>query len=384
MRVTELHLTDFRNYADQQVAFGPGVTTLVGRNGQGKTNLVEAVRYISALQSHRVSTTPPLIRAGTESAVIQANVTKAGRSLSLELTVHSSQPNTARLGRTAVKPRDLLSILRTVVFSPEDLALVKGEPSGRRAFMDELCVALAPIRAGDLTDYERVLRQRVSMLKSARHGTPDLSLLDIWDEKLADLGGRIIHARRTMLGLLHDHVTQAYRDVAPDGGACSISYAGTVDVDDAVVDDGNRVVPSAEDVSARMLELLRERRAAEIERGVTLTGPHRDDLNIVVGQLSARGYASHGESWSCALALRLGSYDLLTADDGPDAGDDAEPVLILDDVFAELDSTRRSALAARVAQAAQVIITAAVPDDVPEDLRTQVMTVVQGTVSTDD
>lgn len=383
MRVTHLQLTDFRSYENANVSFGPGVTTLVGRNGQGKTNVVEAVRYLSTLSSHRVATDAPLIRFGTPRAVIGARVDKAGRSLSLEITLTAGKANTARLNRGAARPRDLVGIVRTVVFAPEDLALVKGDPGGRRVFMDELCVALQPALAGDLTDYDRVLRQRSSMLKTAKNARGDLTMLDIWDEKLAHLGGRIVAARRRAVFALAPYVWTAYADVAPDGGDCHVSY--TTSLDRTEGRDGEPVEPLASDASAevigtRLLERLRELRPKEIDRGVTLAGPHRDDLDIRLGEMPAKGYASHGESWSCALALRLGSYDLLTADDGPDSDEDGEPILILDDVFAELDSGRRAALAARLVDASQVLITAAVPEDVPATLAGDVIPVAGGAI----
>ncbi|WP_084039020.1 DNA replication/repair protein RecF [Demequina sp. NBRC 110053] len=378
MRVTHLHLVDFRSYADEEIEFGPRVTTLVGRNGQGKTNVVEAVRYLSTLSSHRVAADAPLIRAGTERAVVRARVEKSGRSLALEVTLNPGKANTARIGRAAAKPRDLLGVLRTVVFAPEDLALVKGDPAGRRAFMDELCVALQPALAGDLSDYDRVLRQRSSMLKTAKNARGDLTMLDIWDEKLAHLGGRILAARLRAVRALAPHVVDAYAAVAPEGGECAISYSTSLADHEAWEADA----PAATLASA-LLSRLQDVRDKEIERGVTLAGPHRDDLEVRLGDLPAKGYASHGESWSCALALRLGTYALLTADGGPDDQDDGEPVLILDDVFAELDTGRRDALAARLSDASQVLITAAVASDVPEAMKGQVLTVADGAVTGD-
>ncbi|MFW2512627.1 DNA replication/repair protein RecF [Demequina sp. SO4-13] len=375
MRVTHLHLTDFRSYADQEIVLGPRVTTLVGRNGQGKTNVVEAVRYLSNLSSHRVAADAPLVRQGAERAVVRARVEKSGRSLAIEVTINLGKSNTARLGRAQAKPRDLLGALRTVVFAPEDLSLVKGEPAGRRVFMDELCVALQPAIAGDHSDYERVLRQRSSMLKTAKNARGDLTMLDIWDEKLAGLGGRIMAARLRAVALLAPHVAAAYEAVAPGGGHAQVSYATGL-----ASAEGYAADASAADLGAVLLTRLQEVRAKEIERGVTMAGPHRDDLDIALGDMPAKGYASHGESWSCALALRLGSYELLTRDDGPDAHEDGEPVLILDDVFAELDTGRRAALADRLTEASQVLITAAVAEDVPQALRGEVLEVADGTV----
>lgn len=371
MRVTHLQLADFRSYAEAEVELGAGVTTFVGRNGQGKTNLVEALRYLSVLGSHRVASDAPLIRFGADRAVVRAKVEKSGRSLALEVTMLPGKANQARLGRSQVRPRELIGILRTVLFAPEDLALVKGDPGGRRQFMDELCVALQPTLAGDLADYDRVLRQRGSMLKTSRNARGDLTMLDIWDEKLAELGGRIVAARLRAVASLAPHVWAAYLDVAPDGGDCRISYATSLGAD---------LKPDAALLAADLLDQLRELRPKELERGVTLAGPHRDDLDIRLGEMPAKGYASHGESWSCALALRIGTYDLLTSETGPDSDADGEPVLILDDVFAELDSTRRAALAARLERASQVLITAAVAADVPESLAGAVIPVTKGHV----
>jgi len=368
MHVAHLQLADFRSYAELDFALDPGVTTFVGRNGQGKTNLVEAVRYLSTLSSHRVASDTPLIRAGAERAIVAAKVDKGGRSLMVEVTIQPGKAKTARLGRAAARPRDLVGILRTVVFAPEDLSLIKGDPSGRRAFMDELCVALAPVHAGVISDYERVLRQRTSLLKTARGARVDLSTLDIWDEKLAELGGRIMAARIAAVEALQPWASAAYQDVAPGSAPFSLRYGSALDI-------------STPDPAGAILDGVRERRTQEIERGVCLVGPHRDDLEIAIGELPAKGYASHGESWSCALALRLGSYDLLTADGGPDADEDGEPVLILDDVFAELDSSRRAALAARLTGANQVLITAAVAADVPAALAGAVFEVADGKVT---
>jgi len=371
VHVAHLQLADFRSYPELDLALDAGVTTFVGSNGQGKTNLVEAVRYLSTLSSHRVASDAPLIRAGSERAVVGAKVVKGGRSLTLEVTIQPGKAKSARLGRAAARPRDLVGIVRTVVFAPEDLALVKGDPSVRRAFMDELCVALAPVHAGVLADYDRVLRQRTSLLKTARASRADLTVLDIWDEKLADLGGKIVAARLAALAALSPYAATAYQDVAPGSAAFSLTYSSALDT-------------SSADLAAALLAAMSERRTQEIERGVCLVGPHRDDVEIAIGDLPAKGYASHGESWSCALALRLGSYDLLTADGGPDSQADGEPVLILDDVFAELDAGRRAALAARIDAASQVLITAAVAEDVPAALTGSVFEVSSGSVTRRD
>lgn len=366
MRITHLQLTDFRSYHAATIEFGQGVTTLVGRNGHGKTNVVEAVRYLSTLSSHRVATDAPLIRAGAQRAVVAGRVQRGGCSLTVEITMLPGKANQARLNRGPARPRDVIGLLRTVIFAPEDLGLVKGDPSVRRAFMDELCVALQPTLAGDLADYDRVVRQRSALLKSARgKSRVDESSLTFWDSSLATLGAKIVSARLTAIEQLAPHVEAAYRQVAPGEGDCTISYATATQLPGS--SDGEQVAPTAqtpiEALTEALLAAMAARRPQEIERGVCLAGPHRDDMTITLGELPAKGYASHGESWSCALALRLGSYDMLTAD-----GEDGEPVLILDDVFAELDAGRRRSLASRLAAAQQVLITAAAAEDVPAEL----------------
>ena len=372
MRVTRLSLTDFRSYGELDLELGDGVTTFIGPNGAGKTNIVEALRYLSILGSHRVATDVPLIRSGQDSATVRARVEKAGRAIVIDATIAAGRGKAFRINGAAAKGREVAGILRTVVFSPEDLDLVKGDPAGRRRFLDELGVAILPGLAGDLADYDRVVRQRTALLKSARHLPEVPPTLDVWDERLAALGARIVRARRSAVVALAPHIGAAYARLT-DGDDCSISYAcSSVDADAAATEAG---------ASAALLAAIANARPQEIERGVCLVGPHRDDLEVSVRGLPARGYASHGESWSAALALRLGTYDLLTSDAGPDSGDDGEPVLILDDVFAELDAPRRAALAERVAPAQQVIITAAVGADVPDALAGETFLVADGEVT---
>lgn len=360
MNVVHLQLSNFRSYGQLELALEPGVTTLVGANGQGKTNIVEAVRYLSTLQSHRVASDAPLIRQGQQSAVVAAKVHKGGRTLVLEVTIHAGRANEARLGRTPTRPREIAGLLRTVVFSPEDLALVKGDPGVRRDFMDQMVVALHPTMAGTFADFDRVLRQRSSMLKTAKLARGDLTTLDIWDEKFAELGTKVMASRASVVDQLQPFVAQAYRDLAGEDHDCGLVYRPSVDQGTTLAD------------------AVATHRDKEIERGVCLVGPHRDDLEVSVGPFPVKGYASHGESWSAALALRWATYGLLTSDDGPHHEDDGEPVVILDDVFAELDTQRRTALADLTAQASQVLITAAVPEDVPATLSGQIVDVADG------
>lgn len=358
MHITHLSLADFRSYARVEVPLDPGVTAFVGPNGQGKTNLVEAVGYLATLGSHRVSSDAPLVRMGAERAVIRAAVIQGERQQLVELELNPGKANRARINRSSqVKPRDVLGIVRTVLFAPEDLALVKGDPGERRRFLDELITARSPRMAGVRSDYDRVLKQRNTLLKTAalarRHGgrQMDLSTLDVWDQHLARAGAELLAQRLDLIAALQPLADKAYEQLAPGGGPLALEYRGSAG--EAMAAAANR-----EELYGVLLAALGEARKGEIERGVTLVGPHRDDLVLKLGQLPAKGYASHGESWSYALALRLASYDLLRAEGN-------EPVLVLDDVFAELDARRRERLAELVAPGEQVLVTAAVDDDVP-------------------
>ncbi|WP_326611393.1 DNA replication/repair protein RecF [Streptomyces scopuliridis] len=396
MHVTHLSLADFRSYARVEVPLDPGVTAFVGANGQGKTNLVEAVGYLATLGSHRVSSDAPLVRMGADRAVIRAAVTQGERSQLVELELNPGRANRARINRSSqVRPRDVLGIVRTVLFAPEDLALVKGDPGERRRFLDELITARSPRMAGVRSDYDRVLRQRNTLLKSAamarRHGGRgmDLSTLDVWDQHLARAGAELLAQRVDLIATLQPLADKAYEQLAPGGGPVALEYRSSAgdpgdsgapgasgdDVSGPGAADG--LVPSGmtsrDELYAHLLAALADVRKQEIERGVTLVGPHRDDLVLKLGRLPAKGYASHGECWSFALALRLASYDLLRAEGN-------EPVLVLDDVFAELDARRRERLAELVVPGEQVLVTAAVDDDVPGVLAGARFAVADGAV----
>ncbi len=380
MFVDHLQLSDFRSYAGVDVPLGPGVSTFVGANGQGKTNLVEAVEYLSTMSSHRVASEIPLVRAGAERAVIRARV-QAGvddaRQLQLEVEITPGKANRAKLNRSPLRrARELVGALRTVVFSPEDLAVVKGDPSERRRFLDELITNRWPRLAGVRADYDRVLRQRNTLLKSlsgrSRGGapTPDAAgTLDVWDSHLAAAGAELLEARLITLGDLAPHMAKAYAEIAPTNNDASAEYKFSIEPPEGAA--------TRQHLAERLAAAMAARRGEEIARGVSLVGPHRDDVVLALGPLPAKGYASHGESWSFALALRLGSFQLLRADG-------VEPVLILDDVFAELDSTRRDRLAAGVHDGEQVLVTAAVGADVPELLRGRRYQVTLGSVTADD
>ncbi|MCL6297296.1 DNA replication/repair protein RecF [Streptomyces kronopolitis] len=389
MHVTHLSLADFRSYARVEVPLEPGVTAFVGPNGQGKTNLVEAVGYLATLGSHRVSSDAPLVRMGAERAIVRAAVVQGERQQLIELELNPGKANRARINRSSqVKPRDVLGIVRSVLFAPEDLALVKGDPGERRRFLDELITARSPRMGGVRADYDRVLKQRNTLLKTAalarRHGgrQMDLSTLDIWDQHLARAGAELLAQRLDLIAALQPLADKAYQQLAPGGGPLALEYRGSAG--EAMADAATR-----EELYGVLLAALGEARKQEIERGVTLVGPHRDDLVLKLGQLPAKGYASHGESWSYALALRLASYDLLRAESpmsGPGGPPDGggrragEPVLVLDDVFAELDARRRERLAELVAPGEQVLVTAAVAEDVPAVLAGARFTVSGGAV----
>ncbi|MFE5307367.1 DNA replication/repair protein RecF [Isoptericola sp. NPDC056605] len=380
MYVSHLSLLDFRSYAAADVELEPGPNAFVGRNGQGKTNLVEAIGYVATLGSHRVANDTPLIRAGAERAVVRTRIVRGDRASTVELEITAGKANRARVNRGQLgRARDVLGILRTVLFAPEDLALVKGDPDGRRRFLDQLVVQLLPRAAGLLGDYERVVRQRSALLKSLRGarrsgaGPVDTSTLEVWDARAAQLGGQILAMRLALVEALRPHVAAAYAQVSDADGDAELAYRSSVP---GTADGTTR---AAEDLEKAILEAMAEARTQELERGVSLVGPHRDDLVLTLGGLPAKGYASHGESWSFALALRIASYRLLGGGDepehvpdaafwDPDLDTDADPVLILDDVFAELDVRRRERLAELVAPARQVLVTAAVPDDVPPGL----------------
>jgi DNA replication and repair protein RecF len=388
MFVDHLQLTDFRSYESVDLPLESGVTTFVGANGQGKTNLVEAIEYLSTMSSHRVASEVPLVRSGAVRAVVRARV-QAGlddpRQLTLELEINPGKANRAKLNRASLRhAREIIGVVRTVVFSPVDIAIVKGDPSERRRFIDDLIVSRWPRLAGVRGDYERVLRQRNTLLKSLggrhRDGQPlgdAAATLDVWDTHLAQAGGELLEARLTTLADLAPHVSKAYADIAPTNNDAAAEYKASVDLDFPQQGEDSSVHGALRaSLSAALAVGMTERRTEEIQRGVSLVGPHRDDIGLSLGMLPAKGYASHGESWSFALALRLGSFHLLRADG-------VEPVLVLDDVFAELDSVRRERLAAGVRMAEQVLVTAAVGADVPELLAGRRFRVADGEVVAD-
>ncbi|MGV8970063.1 MAG: DNA replication/repair protein RecF [Microbacteriaceae bacterium] len=388
MIVTHLNLTDFRNYESLDVEIVPGPNVFVGSNGQGKTNLVESLGYLSTLASHRVSQDHALIRFGQDAAVVRAQLRNGERSLLVELQINRSGANRAQVNRSVIKTRELTRYFSSVLFAPEDLALVRGEPSGRRRFLDELLVERNPRLAAVLADYDRVLRQRNTLLKSARSvgSRGDIAnTLEIWDERLVAFGSEIVTARTQLIADLLPEVRSAYRSIAGEDHEVSLIQQLSINGDQS--SDGFPLLMRATEgqddgtpftiakVTENFRNSLTRVRRAELERGLSLVGPHRDDLFIGLNNLPARGYASHGESWSLALSLKLASAAIVRRDSL--SGD---PVLILDDVFAELDQTRRQRLGNAVGHFEQVLITAAVLDDVPENLAGNIIRIQAGTV----
>ncbi len=373
-----MRLTDFRSYESVDVSLQPGVSILIGANGQGKTNLVEAIAYCSVLGSHRVTTDAPLVRSGAERAIVSVELEREGRQALVELEINPGRANRARINRgSPSRARDVLGMLSCVVFAPEDLALVKGDPAERRRFIDELLIQSTPRLQAVRSDYERTLKQRNALLKSAyaTRGSGMQSMLEtlaVWNDQLAATGAEIVAARLALIHAMQPHLVQAYELIS--GGAAAVSES-VVRLDYVPSVDGPAPSNSTiEDWRAALLATMERRQKEELDRGITLVGPHRDDLLLTLGDLPAKGYASHGESWSIALALRLASFELLRADG-------EEPVLVLDDVFAELDSARRSRLSEVLVSCDQVLITAAVPEDVPAVLNGARFEVTRGSVT---
>ncbi len=405
MYLEHLSLTDFRSYAQVDLSLSPGVTVLVGSNGLGKTNLVESIGYLSTLSSHRVSSDGPLLRFGTDRALVRAQLVRGSQKVMVEVEINASRANRARINRAnPIRARDILGICRTVLFAPEDLALVKGDPGNRRRFLDDLLVVLLPRHAGTRSDYDRVLKQRNALLKSARSqhfsrsgvSESHLATLDVWDEHLAVVAAELLAARLELLNRLRPHMSEAYAQLTDgskllraiyrsslnevekyDGASSYASGQPTAGILDAVDEGADLSLCSVSELVEKYRVELASSRKRELERGMSLVGPHRDEVDLLLGQAPARGYASHGESWSIALALRLASFHVLDEDKHIDGN---QPILILDDVFAELDAQRRRKLASMVAEAEQVLVTAAVGEDIPAELAGATVQVIPGGV----
>ena len=370
MRVSHVALDDFRSYRHAVVEFAPGTTVLLGSNGQGKTNLVEAVSYLSAFSSHRVSAEQALVRLPLSpdepqpgGAVVRVRLVTAGeRETVIELEIVRGKANRAKVNRTQVRPREVLGLLKSVVFSPEDLQIVRGDPQVRRQFLDDLLIQQHPLIAQVKSDFDKVARQRAALMKSAqaqlRRGfTPDFSTVEVWDDTFAQLSAQLSLARVGLVEELRGPAAHAYEEIGGSPRKLDIEFLAS---------QGNCPVGGdLATITGELKEILASSRMKEAERGVNLFGAHRDDLKLTLGGMPVKGYASHGETWSVALSLRLGAFELLSRD-----GD--TPILILDDVFAELDSSRRAGLTRMITEAEQVLITAAVADDVPQELHAQV------------
>lgn len=365
MHLRELRLVDYRSWPRLDLSLEPGTTVLVGRNGFGKTNVLESIGLLATGKSHRVSTDAPLVRSGREGALVKALAHNRGRELAVELAVNKGKPNRATLNTSPVRsPRQILGVVQSVIFAPEDLSLVRGEPGGRRAFLDDLAVQRRPRVAALRAEYDKVVRQRTALLRNAaaamRRGgslAETLASIEVWDVRLAELGAQIVAARAALVGALEPLLTEAYARLAPGSRPATISYVprlrGEIPGPESLVD--------TEFMEAVLLAEIAARREDEVARAQTLVGPHRDELALRLGDEPAKGFASHGESWSFALSLRIASLELLRADD-------LEPILLLDDVFAELDTARRASLAAVAGGVEQVLVTAAVPEDLPSAL----------------
>ncbi|HLS93725.1 MAG TPA: DNA replication/repair protein RecF [Microbacterium sp.] len=378
MIVEHLSLVDFRNYAHAELDLRPGTNLLVGRNGQGKTNLAEAVAYLATLGSHRVSADAPLVREGRDAAFVRARLAHGSRTVTLELQVNKQGSNKARISGNPVRTNELPRYAQAVLFAPEDLQIVRGDPGMRRRFADQLLVQRTPRMASVLADYDRTLKQRTTLLKSARARgmrVEQLTTLDVWDDKLIALGSQIIDARDRLAADLMDPLARAYAAIAGDDHAPQLAWALSIGGADPEEEDGSDATTVAGQTAEQFRRALVDKRAQELERGLTLVGPHRDDLVLRLRGLPVKGYASHGESWSVALSLRLASAELLRAE-----SPGGDPILILDDVFAELDAARRARLAGVVADYEQVIVTAAVARDIPEQLREHAIRIEAGEI----
>ena len=360
MRVTKLALTNFRSYKNLELEFEPGPTTFIGNNGSGKTNIAESLIYLAYLSSHRVSQNLPLLNLGSEQAIIRAEIERDARTLQVDLEINTNKANRARLNQNPTKSqREILGALQVIYFSPEDLDLVRGEPTHRRDFLDKLLITRAPRLAGVISDYDRVVKQRNTLLKTR---APENALAP-WTEQLINLGAQLSAERVALVEALNPYVASNYANLNEVKPAV-ISYKSSTDGLSTNTKENSQLL------TARQLEVARQ----EIERGVSLIGPHRDDLHLQLGDFPAKGYASHGESWSMAISLRIGSYNLLKSEG-------AEPILILDDIFAELDTTRRQQLTSVTQMAEQTFITAAVESDLPSELLTTKYYVTPGIVS---
>ena len=373
MYVSGLSLLRFRSYDYVALKLLPGINVFVGTNGQGKTNLIEAINYCASFSSHRVSGDQPLVKHGESSATVQVAIEQSARTITLEVEITPGKTNKVKQnGSPLSKARELLGILLTVTFAPEDLMLVKGDPSERRKFMDDAITQLMPSFAAVRADFEKCLKQRNALLKSAYGKTNQevFHTLDVWDLQLARTGAQVMYHRIKLIENIQELVANAYTEVSDDRGPLDIAYVSSLEI------QTNEAELTIASIEAALLAALTEKRKSELDRGITLVGPHRDEMQLMLRNLPVRGYASHGESWSCALALKLSLFELLKR-----SSRGGDPILILDDVFAELDEIRRRKLVEVIKGNEQTIITAAVPNDVPSELEGALFEVNEGKVT---
>lgn len=389
MWVSNLAVNDFRNYEQAVVEFPPGNIALIGKNAQGKTSLVEALAYLTNFTSHRASADTNLVRIGCAAAVVRARVIDGESDQRIEVEIIAGRANRAKINRAPVaRVRDAAGICKTVVFSPEDLDVVRGDPQGRRRYLDDLGALLRPRLHAVKTEYERIMRQRGALLRNIsvarrRGEKPDLATLEIWNEQFAHSAARLTAARIETLGAIEHEFTAAYEQVSGGHGA-SVIYRSKMLSDMGVYGpnshnvEQNRKLLDEQTTAATYLEHIGQLRERELERGTNLAGPHLDDLDCFIRQIPVRGYASHGETWSTALALRLAAYRALS---NPDYSWGSTPILILDDVFSELDEKRRQRLVSLISDAQQVFVTGAVGQELPASFTAQRYDVREGVVT---
>jgi DNA replication and repair protein RecF len=361
VHLERLSLEDFRNYARAAVEFAPGLNLIVGRNAQGKTNLLEAAYCLSGLPSPR-ALDPVLVRTDTEKALIHADITRGERTVHVDIEIKPGRGRRVQVNRAALpRGRSLGEVLVAVFFGPDELGLIKGSPEGRRRFIDELVVKLRPAREGVRREWERVLKQRNALLRSARSGEGDLEDLVVWDDALCTAGAELAAVRLSALAALRPLAAGRFEAVA-GGGAMELGYSSSWLDNDLYAAAMHAPEEIALDDLARSLRSrLGQLRGPELERGVTLAGPQRDDIVVRLagdaGLIDARTHASQGDQRTGALALKLAEQDLLT----DDLGD--RPLLLLDDVFSELDPARRSWLAKSVQEMGQTLVTTTALED---------------------
>jgi DNA replication and repair protein RecF len=358
--ITNLNLTNYRSYSTLDLNLGGGITIFVGKNGEGKTNIAESILYLTFLNSHRASGNTPLVKLGANAAYIRAKVKYPEREILVELEINIDKANRAKINQNPTRSqKEIFGIVQAIYFSPEDLDIVRGDPSERRRFIDQLLTLRSPRVAAVISDYERAVKQRNSLLKTRA----SIQALEPWDKQVADFGGQLISLRLSGLAQITPLFNQIYKEISNVKPA-EIIYKSPLD----------GISENATENSEKIMEKLITNRSSELERGLTLTGPHRDDLLLTLGDHQVKGYASHGESWSIALSLKLATYNLLKSDG-------LSPILILDDVFSELDEDRREKLSQIAKTAEQTIITVAVESDLPKSLSGDRYLVKSGSVS---